>query len=182
MCFFGCLHRKRSIRVRSDDQSGCAVGPLCQIHLPGYVVFSYHWTSSPQCTGAILCLNHNLYLTARGMSLNTQGRTVFRKSRYHWAVSFSSSRLGPTTRSLTIPAQMLTLKWTWYPCLQIAWGLSCAQRWLLMLNTPSCIKRTSSAYRMVCIKSSSTVGCCHSHLQNCIHRGWLSGYRCVYCE
>jgi hypothetical protein len=72
--------------------------------------------------------------------------------------------------------QTLTLKRAWYRRWRIAWGLSCARRWLLWaLNTPSCVKHASSVHRILCTKSLSAA-CWHpSHSQNIIRRGRACG-------
>jgi hypothetical protein len=64
-CSFKYPHRKKAIRVR-PHQGGHVIDPWLPIHLHGYVTFNHCCTSSLQCTGAPLCWNHNLYLTATG--------------------------------------------------------------------------------------------------------------------
>jgi hypothetical protein len=88
----------------------------------------------------------------------------------------------PTTVSPTIPSQKLTLKLTWYPRPQIAWGLSRAVRWLLMtLNTTSRVKRFFFPHNSAQTRPSA--GCrCHNHWQNCMSEGRSSGNRCALTE
>jgi hypothetical protein len=128
------------------------------------------------------CRNHKHCLTARGTSSCIPSKSVSRKSWHCWAVSLSAYR-GPWQCSPIISVQMLMPKQAWYPHSWIAQELSCAQRWLLwMVNIASCVKYASSVHRMLCKNCSSTVCWCRSHLQNCIHRGQLSGNRCALHE
>jgi hypothetical protein len=127
------------------------------------------WTSSPQCHGALMYWNHNLYLTVRSTSSSSSGRTVSRKLRHYSDVRLIGNRQRPTTMSPTILAQTLMLKQTWYPCPPITWRLCHALRRLLcMLNT--------STHRIcfACPQSSSLVYWCHTYSQNSICRGRLT--------
>jgi hypothetical protein len=90
MCSFRCLTGKNP----SELDLATEKATQHPIHLPGCVTFSHCWTSSPECTGALLCWNQNLCPTARGKSSDSPSRTVSRKSQY-WAVSLLGSRWHP---------------------------------------------------------------------------------------
>jgi hypothetical protein len=95
-------------------------------------------------------------------------------------LSSLSAYRSPWQCSPLISVQMLMLKQAWYPRSRIAWGLSCAQRWLLIA---SCVKHASSVHRMLCKKSSSTVCWCRSHFYRIASiQDNLSGKRCALHE
>jgi hypothetical protein len=70
-CSFRYPHRKKAIRV-TPNQGGHVIDPWFPIHFHRYVTFNHCCTSSSQCTGAPVCWNHNLYLTAIGTPSTAQ--------------------------------------------------------------------------------------------------------------
>lgn len=82
--------------------------------------------------------------------------------------------MGPMRMSSVIPVQPLTLKWASYPHLLIAWGLSCAHKWLLWtLNTPLHLKKCFiCVLRRLCKTSSFALCLFYSSSQNRIHTRW----------
>lgn len=66
--------------------------------------------------------------------------------------------------------------------MRLTWGLPRIQMSLFSKRkTPSHIKHSSSAHRLLCSKPSAPVCLC-SHLQNCINRKQSSGNRYIFCE